>query len=76
MDWFLYDNGVRLERVNVPIILRFVSVRNQTFTVNAYTFEFFINIPQKQPPRGVVSKRCSENMLQSYRTLMPMGVLL
>ena len=27
---------------------------------------------QKQPPRGVVSKRCSENMQQIYRrTPMP-----
>ena len=27
---------------------------------------------QKQPPRGVLKKRCSENMQQIYRrTLMP-----
>ena len=32
----------------------------------------FLTMDQKQPPRGVFTKRCSENMLQIYRkTLMP-----
>ena len=28
---------------------------------------FYANFPQKQPPRGVPRKRCSENMQQIYR---------
>ena len=47
--------------------------------------QFFYIVIQKQPPRGVLSERFSENMKQIYRrTLMPksnfnkvgMGVLL
>ena len=47
--------------------------------------QFFYIVIQKQPPRGVLSERFSENMQQIYRrTLMPksnfnkvgMGVLL
>ena len=47
--------------------------------------QFFYIVMQKQPPRGILSKRFSENMQQIYRrTLMPksnfnkvgMGVLL
>ena len=38
----------------------------------AYSFEMKNRSLQRQPPRGVLSKRCSENMQQIYRrTPMP-----
>ena len=44
MDWFLYDNGLRHERVKL-----------------------IGSLIKKQPPRGVLIKRCSENMQEIYR---------
>ena len=38
----------------------------------SYTDKFLAFYHQRQPPRGVLKKRCSENMQQIYsRTLMP-----
>ena len=46
-----------------------------SFIVNLRTEKYFsqhCDIVQKQPSRGVLRKRCSENMLQIYRrTAMP-----
>ena len=48
------------------------TIRNGTVKNQAYplSLNFKANI-KKQPSRGVLGNRCSENMQQTYRTSMP-----
>ena len=62
MDWFLYDNGLRHERINVISITWFI-----TYTWETVTSVLKNSFSLKQPFKGVLEKRCSENMQQIYR---------
>ena len=47
------------------------SVRLDRYFGGFNTLSDLFNKVQKQPPRGVLKKRCSENMQQIYRRTMP-----
>ena len=47
MDWFLYDNGLRHERVNPSRAVHFRSIKIQILKKLKFLFSHFFAVPQK-----------------------------
>ena len=55
-----------------PLLSEYISVPSEYAFYDCFTVLSNVRTIQKQPSRGVLSKRCSENMQQIYRrTPMP-----